>query len=497
MDDYIDKYNLKSEGLSLEKQDSEKAIEFYNELLNNELFANDYYPYRRLVLMYKKTKNTTKQIEIIKKFFKSGIYANEYQTLWFENKLRILNEHDVDDYIDYFNEHSLKNKNLANTPVPIADRIRKSRGKVFVESEEKYNKIQTQYAYEEKCSQLNRERKYHEYVDLLNHMIDDLNYNRYRYFQKLCIAYRRLDDKDNELRVIEKYMNGESTRTKASDEWFENRLKGIENPQKKVMHTIESQTQTDTPLLEYDKSLSQRENLKRKYSLIEYGQKLMREERYNDAIIFYKYLSNNSYFSNDYYPYRRLTIIYDRLNEYNANLVNIKKLLYSKIYLNHYQYIWFSEKLRQLSEKTDIDDFTLQKWFDYYLSHGALNKSKINRFLADRFIKSDDKFEILSVKEFIHRQEYCARLETGKIHERVGNLEFAIRHYTDMIYDEEYNYVEVYRMLLECHKKTGNDAGVNECIRLYHEIPPRDKNPESDRYFEENLKPSSPLSNSF
>ena len=131
------------------------------------------------------------------------------------------------------------------------------------------------------------------------------------------------------------------------------------------------------------------------------------------------------------------------------------------------------------------------KWFDYYLSHGALNKAKINRFLADRFIKNDDKFEILSVKEFIHRQEYCARLETGKIHERVGNLEFAIRHYTDMIYDEEYNYVEVYRKLLECHKKTGNDTGVNECIRLYHEMPPKDRNRESDRYFEENLKASS------
>ena len=126
MEDYIDKYNLKSEGLSLEKQDSEKAIEFYNDLLNNELFANDYYPYRRLVLMYKKTKNTTKQIEIIKKFFKSGIYANEYQTLWFENKLRILKETDVDDYIDYFNEHSLKNKNLANIKLQFVGSARHS-----------------------------------------------------------------------------------------------------------------------------------------------------------------------------------------------------------------------------------------------------------------------------------------------------------------------------------------------------------------------------------
>ena len=484
MVDYIDKYNLKSEGLSLEKQDSEEAIEFYNRLVDNDLFANDYYPYRRLVLMYKKTGNVEKQIETIRNFFKSGIYANEYQALWFENKLRILDDPNVDEYVDYFNAHSLENKSIANTPVPIADRIRKSR--IFIESEEKYDKIQTQYAYDEKCSQLNRERKYTEYVNLLNHMIDDLNYNRYRYFQKLCIAYRRLDDVENELRVIEKYMNGESTRTKVSDEWFENRLKGIENPSKKVIHRIESENlnHDDSPLLEYDRSLSERENLQRKYALIEYGRKLTGEEKYNDAVIFYKYLANNTYFSNDYYPYRQLAIIYDELKEYNANLVNIKKLLYSKIYLNHYQFIWFSEKLRQLSEKTDIDDYTLQRWFDYYLAHGALRKNKINRFLADRFIRNEDEFEILSVDEFIHLQEYYALLETGRIYERVGNYEFAVRHYTDIIHEREYNYAEIYIRLLSCHERNSDSSGIRKTVKLYYEIPPRDRDLKSDEYFE-------------
>ena len=56
MPSYIDKYNIKREGLDLEKEDPEEAIKFYKDLLNDELFVNDYYPYRRLVLMYKKTK---------------------------------------------------------------------------------------------------------------------------------------------------------------------------------------------------------------------------------------------------------------------------------------------------------------------------------------------------------------------------------------------------------------------------------------------------------
>ncbi len=485
MADYIEKYNLKSEGLTLEKQDAEKAIEFYKELLGNELFINDYYPYRRLVLMYKKTKQTDKEIETIKAFFKSGIYANEYQMLWFENKLKARNVLDFDKYTTYFKKNSLKNKYKQNTPVPIAERIRKSRGKIFIEKKEKYDKIQTEYAYEERCSQLNREKKYPEYIKLLNHMIDDLGYNRYRYFQKLCIAYRRVNDKDGELRVIEKYLNGESTHTKVSDEWFSKRLKGIENPPKKVMYKIESQKADETPLLEYDKTLSQRENLKRKFSLIEYGQKLTENNKFKDAIIFYKYLSNNTYFSNDYYPYRQLTVIYDLLEEYNANLVNIKKLFYSKIYLNHYQYIWFSEKLRQLSQKTDIDDYTLQQWFDYYLSHGALNKKKINRFLADRFNSKDGEFEIISVDEFIHRQEYAAQLETGKIHERVGNNEFAIQHYREMIYDGEYNYFEVHKRLIECLEKRDKKL---DAVSLYHDHPPKDRDLKSDRYIDGILK---------
>ena len=490
MMNYIDKYNLKSEGLNLEKQDPEKAIRFYNDLLNNELFVNDYYPYRRLVLMYKKTKEDYKQAEIIKKFFKSGIYANEYQQIWFENKLKILNVKDTDRYIEYFNKNSLKNKQKANTPVEIADRIRKSRDKIFIESEEKYDRIQTEYAFEEKCSQLNREKRYPEYINLLNYMIDELGYNRFRYFQKLCIAYRRVSDTDNELRIIEKYMNGESTRTKKSDEWFQKRLKDIETPSKKEICNIKSDAEEseETPLLEYDKTLTERENLKRKFTLIEHSQKLMQNEDYNNAILFYKYLSNNTYFTNDYYPYRQLTLIYDIIGDYNANLVNIKKLLYSKIYLNHYQFIWFSEKIRQLSQKTDISDYTLEQWFDYYQSHGALNRKKINKYLADRFVKKDDGFSVLSVSEFIHRQEYYAQLETGKIYERVGNYELAAEHYTNLIYEKEYNYVEIYKRLCLSAEKLNDYTREADAVKLYYEIPPKDKDSKSNEWFEERLK---------
>ena len=50
------------------------------------------------------------------------------------------------------------------------------------------------------------------------------------------------------------------------------------------------------------------------------------KRKYDDAIEFYKSLLNNSYFENDWYPYRQLYIIYSRANEKEAALEIIKEL---------------------------------------------------------------------------------------------------------------------------------------------------------------------------
>ena len=52
------------------------------------------------------------------------------------------------------------------------------------------------------------------------------------------MAYRRFNDYDNELRIINKYMNGESARTKISDEWFEKRLEMV-NKKLKTDYSVE------------------------------------------------------------------------------------------------------------------------------------------------------------------------------------------------------------------------------------------------------------------
>lgn len=131
----IDKYQMKDKGLTLERNEPEEAIKYYEELLNHEYFINDFWPYRRLVLMYKKTKEFDKKTDIIKRFFKSGIYCNMHQFLWFRNKLRSLCKKDyitseeISSLEDYFKTHSIANRQKANTPLPIADRIKKETAK--------------------------------------------------------------------------------------------------------------------------------------------------------------------------------------------------------------------------------------------------------------------------------------------------------------------------------------------------------------------------------
>ncbi len=519
---YIDKYEIKDKGLKLEKSEPEKAIDFYKILLNHECFINDFWPYRRLVLMYKKTRQFDEKTNIIKRFFKSGVYCNNHQFLWFRNKLRVLSDKDyitpdeIDSLTDYFKKCSIINKDKANTPLPIADRIRKRNGKIVILNEKEYDNRQKQYEYEVRCSELNRQKRYREYIELLNHMIDDLGYRRYSYFQKLCVAYRRFNDYDNELRIINKYMDGESARTKISDEWFKKRLRDLENIKNPKSENEEVKLKVDNhpiisdfkdkyvyeipfnmdelnltkpPIFEYDSNLNELENLKRKNILIQYGKLLTWNNQTVEAIMHYKYLCNNTYFSNDWYPYRQLTIIYAKTKDYYANLVNIKKLLRSNTYLNEYQFLWFSEKVRQIMEQTDVNEYDVRQWFEYYESHGALNGVKSNKFFADKFVRlNDDTVLVLTDEYFNHLQEKYVLEETGRIYERVGNYELAVTHYNNIIAEGEFNYYNFYQRICICLEKLKDYNRELKAIKLYYTTPPINVCEYSDEWFEKRLK---------
>lgn len=146
---------------------------------------------------------------------------------------------------------------------------------------------------------------------------------------------------------------------------------------------------TQKPSFEYDDKLDKLEKIIRKILLKEYGRQLVYAKEFDAAIAFYNELKNNIYFKNDWYPYRQLTIIYDRTKNYSANLENIKNILLSGIYLNDYQIIWFTNKIKNIRNETPVDSEKIEEWIDFYESYGANNKSELNKMVADRITKKE------------------------------------------------------------------------------------------------------------
>lgn len=116
----------------------------------------------------------------------------------------------------------------------------------------------------------------------------------------------------------------------------------------------------------------------------------------------------NSNFRHDWYPYRQKTIIYDKTKNFQENLENIKQLFLSGIYLNTYQRIWFTNKIRIIAGNIYVNEDGLMDFLRYYESHSAKNKSMMNKFPADQFAKKDNMITVYSESGFALRQRIYA-----------------------------------------------------------------------------------------
>lgn len=131
---YDDKLNLKRELIILgeryiDKKEYGNAREYYNRLLDHELFANDYYPYKKLSYIYRKDGQFEDDERILIEFFKSGIYCDDRQLAWFKNRFKLLGRMGVFDSSKMYNleneffSNGARNQALSDKPVPIADKI--------------------------------------------------------------------------------------------------------------------------------------------------------------------------------------------------------------------------------------------------------------------------------------------------------------------------------------------------------------------------------------
>ncbi len=208
---------------------------------------------------------------------------------------------------------------------------------------------------------------------------------------------------------------------------------------------------------------------------------------YDDLINLYKIFTKNSYFENDWYPYRQLCITYKKTKDYNAYLENIKELFLSGIWLNDYQYTWFTNKIRLLKKHIDIDEEQVQSWLDFYDLNGAKNKDKLNHptVLADRMTLYNKKIYVKSEEAFDLTQKIYYFDETGRILENKGKYEMAINFYQKKI--DYYPLFVFYQRICYCLEKLEDYESELEFIKWYCKNPPKDASYESESWFKNRL----------
>ena len=241
----INKFALKEIGEELASKDKKKAISYYESLLNNPYFENDYYIYRHLVILYNRTKDFQNQLKILKKFFKSGIYGSNYQYLWFSHKFLKLRDkglttdEEINEYLQFYKKNGGLNKDKENSPVILADRIfiRKAG---YVDINNQYIQERTQMRYE--LEQIGREfednRDYVGAIDFYFGVLANTTFKTTMIYRKLISAYHKLDDYESMLDVIVLFFKNEYNIGNTTKEWFNLKLDQI-NEELGTSYTIE------------------------------------------------------------------------------------------------------------------------------------------------------------------------------------------------------------------------------------------------------------------
>lgn len=245
----------------LEKEEFNEAIEFYEGLLNHELFINDYHPYLKLAKAYHGAQKFEKEVETLSNFYKSGRYCRQSTLKWFKKQLKKLAEvgyfdiAQLDELENEYDRRGKKNRNLSKTPLPCSHDLMigaKNKDKVhklldpgifdeFVSFDDDLTydeKIEFKYNLIKKGEKLIDDNKIAEaiayYRRLLTH---ELFINDYHPYLKLYRAYGKDKNKEGQRDILVEFLKSRVYCNEKKFKWFRSRLKdlsryGLINPLK-------------------------------------------------------------------------------------------------------------------------------------------------------------------------------------------------------------------------------------------------------------------------
>ena len=222
---------------------------------------------------------------------------------------------------------------------------------------------------------------------------------------------------------------------------------------------------------EFDPNLSTEENIARKFVLKKKGRDLKADKKYKLAIEHYLFLLKNSYFANDYYPYRHLAIKYELTKQLDKMTETISNFFISGIYAHPREINWFIYKLIYLEEDSYITKDEIDSLLNYYNNHGALNKDKEHDpiYLADRiFQRRNGEIALDNQYSYEKQEEQYALKEEGRYLEHYKLYDQAIDFYTEIIDKDAKGATEAYKRLAYIFEILGDYENELEVIKDFY-----------------------------
>lgn len=242
-------------------------------------------------------------------------------------------------------------------------------------------------------------------------------------------------------------------------------------------------------LLEYDEKLSEEENIIRKYVLILKGTYYFDDEMYAEAKDYYKKLMNNSYFKDDYYPYKRLIITCHKLKDYKDEADVIRDLFSSNIYCDKYQFLYFKYRNKRLPKKARIKNKELEELIKNYKN---VIENHSGNFLipnAERIMRVDEGIEILSGSEVFYgnNNQFFMGLAGGLYDDKLNQEAFDL--YSMVIYKNNERSFRNYQRLASIYRRTKNyKQELMVILEYFNKKSKIRRTKNSDRWFNERLE---------
>ena len=243
---YEDKVNLKYElyvkgRKLLEERRFGDAVDFYRNLLNHELFINDYHPYMKLSQAYRGEEDFESEVDIISQFYTSGRFARPSTVKWFKKRLKQLDGLGFYDFSEYdslegeYNRKGRKRRKLSKIPVPLACDIKSVRKKLnenpkSMDNDDSslQNNVQLKLKLVLTGDDLIESRQYKDAINHFNNLIGhELFVNDYYPYRKLATAYRKDRQFDKEAETIIRFYKSGIYCDRRHYNWFRTRLKKL------------------------------------------------------------------------------------------------------------------------------------------------------------------------------------------------------------------------------------------------------------------------------